>query len=119
MADGSPQAEDSATARERARVVRAARIVAVVVVVLLAVGAGRTIVGRMANARILEANVGASATPYVKTTIARVREGGQTVALPGTLQGFQQVRSRRAPPATCAAGARTSAATSGRARCSR
>ena len=74
----------------RARVVRGARIAAVLVVLLLVVGAGRTIVGRMANARVLEDNVAASATQYVKTTVARTGDGGQTLALPGTLQGFQQ-----------------------------
>ncbi len=74
----------------RTRVVRGARIAAVVVVLLLVVGAGRTIVGRMANARVLEDNVAASATQYVKTTVARSGEGGQTLALPGTMQGFQQ-----------------------------
>ena len=74
----------------RAKVVRGTRIVAVVVVLLLAVGAGRTIVGRIANARALEAGVAAGSTQYVKTTVARIGEGGQTLALPGTLQGFQQ-----------------------------
>jgi RND family efflux transporter MFP subunit len=83
----------------RARVVRGTRIVAIVVVLLLAVGAGRTILGRMANARILEDNVAASSVQYVKTTVARSGEAGQTLALPGTLQGFQQ-----APIAARAAG---------------
>jgi len=93
--DSTPPADPAA----RAKVVRGTRIVAVVVVLLLVVGAGRTIVGRMANARVLEANVAASATPYVRTTVVRSGEGGQTLALPGTLQGFQQ-----APIAARAAG---------------
>nr|HET7858948.1 efflux RND transporter periplasmic adaptor subunit [Caldimonas sp.] len=93
--DSRPQADSAA----RAKVVRGARIVAVVVLLLLAVGAGRTIVGRIANARVLEANVAASATPYVRTTVVRSGEAGQTLALPGTLQGFQQ-----APIAARAAG---------------
>jgi len=74
----------------RARAVRGVRIAAIVVVVLLAVGAGRTIVGRMANARVLESNVGEGAVQYVKTTVAKTSDGGQTLALPGSLQGFQQ-----------------------------
>jgi RND family efflux transporter MFP subunit len=91
MADGPVQQQDiAAPPAERARVVRAARIAAVVVLVLLAVGAGRTILGRMANARILDAGVSESATPYVKTTVVRASEGSQSLALPGTLQGFQQ-----------------------------
>jgi len=101
MADEQPHLDSTTPAdpAARARVVRGTRIAAVVVVLLLAVGAGRTIVGRMANARVLEANVAASATPYVRTTVVRSGEGGQTLALPGTLQGFQQ-----APIAARAAG---------------
>jgi RND family efflux transporter MFP subunit len=90
--DRSPQHAEPATPdpAARARVVRGTRIAAVVVLLLLVVGAGRTILGRMANARVLEANVAESSTQYVKTTLARTGEGGQTLALPGTLQGFQQ-----------------------------
>jgi len=92
MADEHPQTIVTVPADPvaRARVVRGTRIVAVVVVLLLVVGAGRTIVGRMANARILEDNVAASSIQYVKTTVAKTGEAGQTLALPGTLQGFQQ-----------------------------
>jgi len=77
-------------AGQRARVARGTRIAVIVVLVLLAVGAGRTILGRMANAKILEANVTEGAVQYVRTTVARTSEGGQTLALPGSLQGFQQ-----------------------------
>ena len=92
MADEAPQTIVTVPADPvaRARVVRGTRIVAVVVLVLLVVGAGRTIVGRMANARVLEDNVAASSIQYVKTTVAKTGEAGQTLALPGTLQGFQQ-----------------------------
>ena len=92
MADEPPQTIVTVPADPvaRARVVRGTRIVAVVVALLLVVGAGRTIVGRMANARVLEDNVAASSIQYVKTTVAKTGEAGQTLALPGTLQGFQQ-----------------------------
>ena len=92
MADEHPQTVVTVPADPvaRARVVRGTRIVAVVVALLLGVGAGRTIVGRMANARVLEDNVAASSIQYVKTTVAKTGEAGQTLALPGTLQGFQQ-----------------------------
>src|SRR5437763_10611409 len=86
-AETPPPAVDPA---QRARVARATRIAVIVVLVLLAVGAGRTILGRMANARILDSAVSESAVAYVKTTVARSSEGGQTLALPGSLQGFQQ-----------------------------
>jgi RND family efflux transporter MFP subunit len=77
-------------AAQRARVSRGTRIALVVVLVLLAIGAGRTIASRMANAKVLEAGVAGSAVSYVKTTVARAGEGAQTLALPGTLQGAQQ-----------------------------
>jgi RND family efflux transporter MFP subunit len=74
----------------RARVGRGARIAVVVVLVLLALGAGRTLLGRMANARVLDNGVAESTAQYVKTTFARTARGAQTLALPGSLQGFQQ-----------------------------
>jgi RND family efflux transporter MFP subunit len=95
MADPHAPAETAAPTppvdpAERVRVARGTRIAVVVVLLLLVVGAGRTILGRMANARILDANVSDSAVAYVKTTVARSSEGSQTLALPGSLQGFQQ-----------------------------
>jgi len=92
--DPPPQPADSAGApvdpAQRAGVTRGTRIVVIVALLLLAVGAGRTIVSRMANARVLEANVAEGAVQYVKTTVVRTSEGGQTIALPGSLQGAQQ-----------------------------
>src|SRR5436190_22674520 len=85
-ADAAPPVDPA----RRARVARGTRIAVVVVLVLLVVGAGRTIVGRMANAKVLEANVSEGAVQYVRTTVARTSEGGQTVALPGSPQGVQQ-----------------------------
>ncbi len=74
----------------KARVARGTRIAVIVVLVLLAVGAGRTLVGRMANAKVLESNVAESSVQYVKTTTAKAGNAGQTLSLPGSLQGFQQ-----------------------------
>ena len=96
MADDAPDRahpESTVTPADpaaRARVARGARIAVVVVLVLLAVGAGRTILGRMANAKVLESNVAEGSVQYVKTTFARAASGGQTLSLPGSLQGFQQ-----------------------------
>ena len=98
MADPSPSphaAEPSAAIdpiepAQRARVARGTRIAAIVVLVLLVVGAGRTILGRMANAKVLESTAAESTVVYVKTTVVKTSEGGQTLALPGSLQGFQQ-----------------------------
>jgi RND family efflux transporter MFP subunit len=81
---------ESTTLAERARVARGVRITVIVVLVLLAIGAGRTVFMRMANARMLETNAGEHAVQYVKTTFAKSGGAVQTLALPGTLQGFQQ-----------------------------
>lgn len=87
--DAGPSAE-GATPAERARVARGVRITVVVVLVLLAVGAGRTVFMRLANARMLETNAGEHAVQYVKVTSAKSGGAGQTLVLPGSLQGYQQ-----------------------------
>ncbi|HUR89157.1 MAG TPA: efflux RND transporter periplasmic adaptor subunit [Ramlibacter sp.] len=75
---------------KRRQVARRTRIAAVVVLVLLAVGAARTVVSRMINARTLEESSAQSALQYVK--VAKVQPAGaaQTLSLPGTLQGYVQ-----------------------------
>ncbi|MEO8525575.1 MAG: efflux RND transporter periplasmic adaptor subunit [Caldimonas sp.] len=80
----------AAEGASRPRVVRGGMIVAAIVLVLLALGAGRTVLMRMANAKVLEDSSAEHAIQYVKTTHARTSSSGQTLALPGTLQGFQQ-----------------------------
>ena len=75
---------------EQSRVTSRAKWVALAVVVLLALGAGRTIMARMANARALEAGSAEQAKQYVK--VATPTLGGQatTLSLPGSLQGAMQ-----------------------------
>ena len=75
---------------QRRHVARRTRIAAIVVLLLLAAGAARTVVSRMSNARALEAGSAQSAITYVKTTVVRPGGAGQTLSLPGTLQGFVQ-----------------------------
>jgi RND family efflux transporter MFP subunit len=75
---------------KRQQVARRVRIATIVVLVLLALGAARTLVGRMSNARALEAVVKEGAILYVKTTTVANAKDGQTLVLPGTLQGFVQ-----------------------------
>lgn len=75
---------------KRRQIVRRAKIVTVVILVLLAVGAGRTVMSRMSNARALEAGTAERATQYVKITAPRTSDAGQTLVLPGTLQGYVQ-----------------------------
>ena len=74
---------------QRRRVGRSARILAAVVLLLLAVGAGRTILARLANARVLEAGAAERTIAYVKVATPQVASA-QDVVLPGTLQGWVQ-----------------------------
>lgn len=71
-------------------IIRGARIAAVVVLVLLAAGAGRTVLSRVSSSRALESGTADRARIYVKTTLPKSDASGQTLALPGTLQGFVQ-----------------------------
>ncbi|VTU38866.1 Multidrug transporter MdtA [Variovorax sp. PBS-H4] len=74
----------------RRQIVRRTRIAVVIVLGLLAIGAARTVFVRMANARELEASSTELARQYVKTVLPQTAAAGQTLALPGTLQGFVQ-----------------------------
>src|SRR4051812_28298263 len=72
------------------RTLRYAKIATIVVVVLLGVGAGRTVLMRQTNAKVLEAGVAEGGRLYVKTATPRGGAAAETVVLPGTLQGSVQ-----------------------------
>lgn len=74
----------------RRQIVRRTQIVVLIVLALLAVGAARTVFVRISNARVLEAGTAERAAQYVKTALPQTAAAGQTLALPGTLQGFVQ-----------------------------
>ncbi|MGJ7507730.1 efflux RND transporter periplasmic adaptor subunit [Variovorax sp. GT1P44] len=74
----------------RRQIVRRTRIVVLIVLAVLAVGAARTVFVRMSNARALEAGTTERAAQYVKTALPQTAAAGQTLALPGTLQGYVQ-----------------------------
>jgi len=82
--------EQHDAAANRRRAVRRAGIVTIVALVLLAVGAGRTVMSRIASSRTLEADSQTNAMLYVKTASPKAAEVGQKLALPGTLQGYVQ-----------------------------
>jgi RND family efflux transporter MFP subunit len=75
---------------KRRQVVRRAKIIGVVVLILLAAGAGRTVMSRISNARALAAGTEELARQYVKLTHVKTDQGGQTLLLPGTLLGYVQ-----------------------------
>ena len=86
----SGDAADHPELLQRQQVMRRAKLIAIVVLLLLALGAGRTIFTRIANAKALETGTAERAIQYVKTTVAKGGDAGQTIALPGTLQGQVQ-----------------------------
>jgi RND family efflux transporter MFP subunit len=82
--------EDGETLIKRGQVMRRARILTIVVLILLALGGARTVFMRMANSRTLEANVAEQGTVYVRVANPKALDAGPTLSLPGTLQGFVQ-----------------------------
>jgi RND family efflux transporter MFP subunit len=70
--------------------VRRARLLTIALLLLLALGAGRTVISRMANAKALESGAAERSKQYVRVTRPKAGGAGQTVVLPGTLQGFVQ-----------------------------
>ena len=83
------QAADGTELLHRRQIVRRAWFVTLILLVLLGLGAGRTLVARAANAKILESGTGERAVLYVRTAYPKAG-AGQTLSLPGTLQGFVQ-----------------------------
>jgi RND family efflux transporter MFP subunit len=81
---------DDSELLKRRQILRRTRWVALAVLLLLALGAGRTMLSRIANAKALETGAAEQARQYVKTTLPTVGAAGQTLALPGTLQGQVQ-----------------------------
>ena len=91
MADGPPHhvvTVDPIEQVDRGRAMRRARWVVIVVAVLLALGAARTLVGRYYNAHALERQVAAQTSRYVNTTAPKPANASRDLTLPGTLQGF-------------------------------
>ena len=82
--------EDHAGLLKRRQIVRRTKIAGIAILVLLALGASRTVISRIANGHALEVSTAEQAKLYVKTTQASRGGAGQTLALPGTLQGFVQ-----------------------------
>jgi len=78
----------STGAMPRMRMLLRARRTAILIVVLLALGAAGTVIGRVVRMRDLQATTQLQARTFVSTTRIEPGKGGETLALPGTLQGF-------------------------------
>ena len=98
-ADAATPGDDHPELLRRRQIVRRLKIITVAVLVLLGLGAARTVLSRAANGKALDADVAEHTAIYVKTTLPQAADSGRTVALPGTLQGAVQ-----APIAARAAG---------------
>ena len=86
----APDPDDTGELIERRKVVRRTKILTVAVLLLLALGAGRTVTSRISSAKALEAGTAEHARQYVKTASPTKGGAGQKLVLPGTLQGFVQ-----------------------------
>ncbi|MSQ70958.1 MAG: efflux RND transporter periplasmic adaptor subunit [Betaproteobacteria bacterium] len=82
--------EDPAELLKRRKIVNRSKLITVIVLVLLAIGAGRSMMIRMSDAKALNAGTAERAKLYVKVTQPRIAGTGQSLALPGTLQGYVQ-----------------------------
>ncbi|NUA26979.1 efflux RND transporter periplasmic adaptor subunit [Cupriavidus basilensis] len=83
------EGEDQSELLKRREIARRTRIAAIVVLVLLGLGAGRTLVSRYASAKALKTGTEERAVQYVQTALPKAG-GSQLLALPGTLQGYVQ-----------------------------
>jgi RND family efflux transporter MFP subunit len=81
---------DSHDLLKRRQIARRTRILGIVILILLVLGAARTIVSRVFHNRTLAEGTEQLATQYVKTALAGAPSAAQTLELPGTLQGFVQ-----------------------------
>jgi RND family efflux transporter MFP subunit len=88
-AGGQPAGDGVDPARRRA-VMRRAKWIVGALFILLAIGAGRTVVSRMQSTRALETGTAERAIQYVKVASPRTASSGQVLQLPGTLQGAVQ-----------------------------
>lgn len=84
------EAGDAHDLPQRQQVARRMRLVGLVIVLLLGLGAARTVISRMRNADVLAQGVTQGTAVYVKTTKVSSASAGQRLLLPGTLQGFVQ-----------------------------
>src|SRR3954463_5762000 len=87
---GIHRLDDADELHTRGQVARRAKIVAAVVLILLALGAARTVISRMSNDRALEQGTAERAKLYVKVTSPTAGGAGRSLSLPGTLQGYVQ-----------------------------
>jgi len=82
--------DDGAELLARRQVLRRARVALLILLVLLALGAARIVVLRLANAQTLKDDATVHAVLHVRVATPQTAKAAQTLTLPGTLQGFVQ-----------------------------
>lgn len=85
-----PVEGEEADLLKRQQIIRRVKIITIIALILLAVGAGRTLISRSSNARMLDANAAVQSEQFVKVAVPQSGKTGQSLTLPGTLQGFVQ-----------------------------
>jgi RND family efflux transporter MFP subunit len=75
---------------KRGQVVKRTRLLAWILLVVLAAGAANTIVNRISNAKALRTEVQDRLAPYVTVALPKSSEADRVITLPGTLQGNVQ-----------------------------
>ncbi len=85
-----PVEGEEAELLRRQQIIRRVKLITIISLLLLAVGAGRTLISRASNARTLEANAAVQSEQFVKVAKPQSGKAGQSLTLPGTLQGFVQ-----------------------------
>ena len=100
----------AADSQRRRVIARRTKILTAIVLILLALGAARTVDEPDVKHARVEAGTSERAKQYVKTAVPKSGEIGQTLALPGTLQGFVQSPINARASGYLKRGTRTSAA---------
>ena len=83
-------ATDDANAQVDSRLVKKMWVWVGAVLLLLGMGAARSVVARMDNDKVLAAQSQSGQAQFVKVTQAQMGGAGQKLSLPGTLQGYIQ-----------------------------
>lgn len=82
--------EDHANLVKRQQVMRYTQRAGIVLLVVLSLGAGRTVFSRIANAQVLEKRTAEQTKIYLRATQAHMGGAERVLTLPATLQGYVQ-----------------------------
>ena len=90
LAIHSTGAEDPNELLQRQQIIRRSKITAGIVLLVLLLGGARTVFSQSQKMDQLKADIQTRGQIYVKTQLINLKEAGQTIALPGSLQGYVQ-----------------------------